>query len=360
MADDDALAPLLESPGAESLLTQLWRALGAPFASPATRAAALAAAESLIERAEEAHWARKRREGDDERLNDTEHVSSRLLRAHAPALLDALQAALAARAARGRRAQTPGSKIAAATEKGAARNAGVSSGSSGRELAVLKRLGPLLGRAAASAAIADTLVPVLALRRLDENAASEVLGALAAVVPPPDELREDADRAAAATAAARHRSALAPLFGRLRSRSARKALCHAWNAIGRHDVAADACAKILNDFHADAKNSIDGIDYDTRLGAYDLLTAEWFLAAPPASSVPVLNHVIHELRGADMALRHAAAAALGRFLDAAVRSGSMSGDVKVVDDDDDDEDDEVDAEADDEVDEERRRRRERR
>jgi U3 small nucleolar RNA-associated protein 20 len=346
LADDDALAPLLEGPGAESLLTQLWRALGAPFASPATRAAALAAAESLIERAEEAHWARKRREGDDEGT-DTEHVSSRLLRAHAPALLDALQAALAARAARGRRAQTPGSKIAAATEKGAARNAGVSSGSSGRELAVLKRLGPLLGRAAASAAIADTLVPVLALRRLDENAASEVLGALAAVVPPPDELHEDADRAAAATAAARHRSALAPLFGRLRSRSARKALCHAWNAIGRHDVAADACAKILNDFHADAKNSIDGIDYDTRLGAYDLLTAEWFLAAPPASSVPVLNHVIHELRGADMALRHAAAAALGRFLDAAVRSGSMSGDVKVVDDDDDDEDDEVDAEADD-------------
>ena len=52
-----------------------------------------------------------------------------------------------------------------------------------------------------------------------------------------------------------------------------------------------------------------------------------------------------------MALRHAAAAALGRFLDAAVRSGSMSGDVKVVDDDDDDEDDEVDAEVDDEVDE---------
>ena len=148
-----------------------------------------------------------------------EHVASRLLRAHAPSLLDALQAALAARAARGRRAQTPGSKIAAATEKGAARNAGVSAGASGRELAVLKRLGPLLGRAAASAAIADTLVPVLALKRLDESAAAEVLGALAAVIPPRSDDMPEEDVANARDAAARHRSALAPLFGRLRSRT---------------------------------------------------------------------------------------------------------------------------------------------
>ena len=138
LAEDDDLAPLLERADAISLLPQLWRALGAPFASPATRAAALSTAESLIERAEEAKFkAFGTHDGtatgiDPAKRSEREHVASRLLRAHAPSLLDALQAALAARAARGRRAQTPGSKIAAATEKGAARNAGVSAGASGR------------------------------------------------------------------------------------------------------------------------------------------------------------------------------------------------------------------------------------
>ena len=125
LAEDDDLAPLLERADAISLLPQLWRALGAPFASPATRAAALSTAESLIERAEEAKFkAHGTHDGDGDGKGggeavEHEHVASRLLRAHAPSLLDALQAALAARAARGRRAQTPGSKIAAATEKGA-------------------------------------------------------------------------------------------------------------------------------------------------------------------------------------------------------------------------------------------------
>ena len=331
LAEDDVLAPLLERADAITLLPQLWRALGAPFASPAARAAALSTAESLIERAEEAKFKTFGDDGDgDGKGGDAgEHVAARLLRAHAPSLLDALQAALAARAARGRRAQTPGSKIAAATEKGAARNAGVSAGASGRELAVLKRLGPLLGRAAASAAIADTLVPVLALKRLDESAAAEVLGALAAVIPPRSDDMPEEDVANARDAAARHRSALAPLFGRLRSRTARLALCQAWSAVATHDEAANACAGILRGFHADARGSIDGVDYDARLGAYDECTEEWFCSAPPASVVPVLNHVIHELRGQDMALRHAAAAALGRFLDAAVRSGG-TGDTPVV------------------------------
>ena len=368
LAEDDALAPMLERADATSLLPQLWRALGAPFASPATRAAALSTAESLIERAEEAKFKTFGDDGDGDekgelspgdgdkggggaggKAGEGEHVASRLLRAHAPSLLDALQAALAARAARGRRAQTPGSKIAAATEKGAARNAGVSAGASGRELAVLKRLGPLLGVSAASAAIADTLVPVLALKRLDESAAAEVLGALAAVIPPrTDSQGRGADEDAAsslAAASARHRSALAPLFGRLRLRTARRALCDAWCAVAQHDEAANACAGILRGFHADARDSIDGVDYDARLGAYDECTAEWFSSAPSASVVPVLNHVIHELRGQDMALRHAAAAALGRFLDAAVRSGG-AGDAPVrVDDDDDDDDDDDEEEA---------------
>ena len=153
-----------------------------------------------------------------------------------------------------------------------------------------------------------------------------MLGALAAVIPPRsgDEMSRGGRRERRAAASARHRSALAPLFGRLRLRTARRALCDAWCAVAQHDEAAKACAGILRGFHADARDSIDGVDYDARLGAYDECTAEWFSSAPSASVVPVLNHVIHELRGQDMALRHAAAAALGRFLDAAVRSGGRA------------------------------------
>jgi hypothetical protein len=42
----------------------------------------------------------------------------------------------------------------------------------------------LLGQAAACAAIADTLIPVLAIRKLDELAVTEVLYAFASVMPP--------------------------------------------------------------------------------------------------------------------------------------------------------------------------------
>jgi U3 small nucleolar RNA-associated protein 20 len=399
LADDDRLAPLLTTSGgggaANGLLSEAWRALGAPCASPATRAAALAVAESLIEQAEtarfeadramnareqlalvasaeaaeaeekaakgggkkgrskssrkdkEAEAMDKQKQGAEEEEAEGEHVSVTLLRDHAPALLEALQAALAARAARGRHAQVPGSNAAAASG-GRHGSAGASVGAAGRELAVLKRLGPLLGKAAASGAIADTLVPVLAIRRLDESAVSEVLNALSSVIPPANARLDEEEAAAAAAAANRHRSALAPLFGRLRQRHARRALVAAIKALAVHDAAAAAVAPVLADLHADARDSIEGVDYDRRLSAYENLDVAWFKAMPSAAAVPILHHVIHELRGSDMALRHAAAAALERFLDAAVAESKSSsnkntkakaGGASVGDVDDDDDDD---------------------
>ena len=313
LAADERLAVLLTAneggSKAVNLVAEAWRALGAPRASPVSRAAALDVAESLIEQAENAKFAARRGERED----DDEHVSSVLLREHAPTLLEALQSALAARASRGREERKP---------------AAAAAGAAGRELAVLKRLGPLLGGAAASAAIADTLVPVLAIRRLDEAAATEVLQALAAVTPPAEATLDPERARDAANAADRHRRALAPLFGRLRQRAARRALVDAFEVIGARDDAARAAAGILADLHADARDSIDGVDYDRRMRAYETLDAAWFASNPPAAAVPLLHHVMHELRGSDMALRHAAAAALERFLDAAVASESGEGGVQ--------------------------------
>jgi hypothetical protein len=244
----------------------------------------------------------------------------------------------------------PGKKKLAKVDK--KRGAAVlAAGAAGRELEILKRLGPLLGRAAASAAVADVLVPVLGVKRLDEQAATEVLHAFAAVAPRPDLGKDDQETvrpwsfpksrhtvcpyetdtfrfsnqiASMKQSAAKHAVALAPLFGRLRTRGARRALCNAFGAIGAWDHGACQASLVLSRLHSESKESIDGIDYEKRLDAYDSLNLTWFAKTPPQSSTPIAHHLLHELRGKDMALRHAAAAALGRMLDAAVAAKEVS------------------------------------
>ena len=380
---------------AGSFLSDVWDALGTPRASGQARAAALAVAESLVERAE--IWRLEHSDDQLERMGDG--VAAELLRAHAPALLDALRGALAARASKGgpplttakkepvacdeqtaQDAETPkehetgsgekkeddstpkdestdkpgntkpGKKKLAKVDK--KRGAAVlAAGAAGRELEILKRLGPLLGRAAASAAVADVLVPVLGVKRLDEQAATEVLHAFAAVAPRPDLGKDDQETvrpwsfpksrhtvcpyetdtflfsnqiASMKQSAAKHAVALAPLFGRLRTRGARRALCNAFGAIGAWDHGACQASLVLSRLHSESKESIDGIDYEKRLDAYDSLNLTWFAKTPPQSSTPIAHHLLHELRGKDMALRHAAAAALGRMLDAAVAAKEVS------------------------------------
>ena len=106
LAADERLAVLLTTneggSKAANLVAEAWRALGAPRASPVSRAAALDAAESLIEQAENAKIAALRGERED----DDEHVASVLLREHAPRF-EALQSAPAARASRGREERKP-------------------------------------------------------------------------------------------------------------------------------------------------------------------------------------------------------------------------------------------------------------
>ena len=400
VAGDDACARLLAAnavldDGTEvpvtSFLSHVWRALGAPRASGPTRACALAVAESLVERAET--WRLER--SDAALAKEGDGVAAELLRAHAPALLEALRNALAARASTGARDdgvpradtndandandasadaervndaenEPDGSRQSARvvastanTEKRETRLAKPSkrvgakraaAGAAGRELELLKRLGPLLGRAAASAAVADVLVPVLGVRRLDESAAAEVLSAFAAVAPAPRapasgagasraSEAEAAEDAATSASAARHAASLAPLFGRLRTRSARAALCRAFRAAGAWDEPTKVAASVLERLHAESRASVDGVDYDARLDTYDALTVEWFGNAPAAATAPVAHHVLHELRGKDMALRHAAAAALERLLDAAAGSVAEERGGPADDDGDDDDDD---------------------
>ena len=362
----------------------------------ATRACALAVAESLVERAE---TARLERLATPEEAEEGDGAAAALLRAHAPTLLEALRNALAARADAPAKSidekmdvddnektdvddtktdvdETRTNLDGAAetgppeTDAGApdaldpdriskrekrlakpAKRRGaklVATGATSRELELLKRLGPLLGRAAANSAVADVLVPVLAVRRLDESAAAEVLAAFAATSPAPPSEKNTRDGpsqseiASMRSSAASHAASLTPLFGRLRTRHARRALCRAFHAIGAWDEAARVAASVLEKLHAESSGSVDGVDYDARLDAYDELTTEWFKRSPPAAAAPVAHHVLHELRGKDMALRHAAAAALERLLDAAVggaKSDDAAGEtVAAAADDEDDED----------------------
>ena len=405
-AGDDACARLLAEDivtddgsrvVASAFLADVWRALGAPRASGATRACALAVAESLVERAETARLERLATPAEAE---EGDGAAAALLRAHAPTLLEALRNALAARADApaksvddtkmdvddnektdvddtktdvdetrtyldGAAETGPPETDAGAPDaldpdriskrekrlaKPAKRRGAklVATGATSRELELLKRLGPLLGRAAANSAVADVLVPVLAVRRLDESAAAEVLAAFAATSPAPPSEKNTRDSpsqseiASMRSSAASHAASLTPLFGRLRTRHARRALCRAFHAIGAWDEAARVAASVLEKLHAESSGSVDGVDYEARLDAYDELTTEWFKRSPPAATAPVAHHVLHELRGKDMALRHAAAAALERLLDAAVgsaKSDDAAGEtVAAADDDEDDED----------------------
>ena len=98
------------------------------------------------------------------------------------------------------------------------------------------------------------------------------------------------------SSAASHAASLTPLFGRLRTRHARRALCRAFHAAGAWDEPARVAATVLEKLHAESRGSVDGVDYDARLDAYADLTTEWFKTSPPAAAAPVAHHVLHELK----------------------------------------------------------------
>jgi len=114
-------------------------------------------------------------------------------------------------------------------------------------------------------------------------------------------------------------AALAPLFGILSSREGRQALCACFSTVAAllpEELA--GVDTILAGLNAMSMSEVDEADYDARMGAYALLTPEKWTALSMLAGAPLVQHCARDLRNADdLALRHAAAQALGHLVTAA-------------------------------------------
>ena len=296
VADDGALVPSVIA------------ILGAPKASPASRAAATSILNGLL---------------------DAGAVGTAVLRPHALALLAALRDVMAL--------------------------AGSTSGFGASPLSLLVRLAPMLMSAsdgasaaqvdAASSALVDALLPALGARKgkavksagakgPSDHTALRVLPAVQALFEPhagevsaEHTLRRRAPEVAAV---------LAPLFGTLRQSDARAALVDAFAAVAGHYAPAQGVVPLLRELNAPGVERLEGLDIGRQLGAYNgldmpafaaLLTAAadgvaagqtaWLADAHSCGLAPLLHQCLCDLRSADMALRHAAGGTLDVFLRAA-------------------------------------------
>ena len=288
LAEDDVLAPLLERADAITLLPQLWRALGAPFASPPARPppspppnrSSSARRRPSLRRSATTETATGK---EETRENTSPRVCSartplrcwtrsrlrsplgrqRSTRAN-PRVEDRRRDGEGRRSQRGRlrRGVRQGTRRAE-TPRSASRSRGGVRGHRGyaRAGARPETAGRIRRRGGARRARrGDPRGATTCPRKTSRTRATPRRG----IAPRSRRSLADCDRGRRGWRCAR-RGAPSP----------------------RHDEAANACAGILRGFHADARGSIDGVDYDARLGAYDECTEEWFCSAPPRGSFGV-------------------------------------------------------------------------
>ena len=300
VADDAALVPAVVA------------ILGAPKASPSSRAAATSILNGLL---------------------DAGAAGAAVLRPHALALLAALRDVMAL--------------------------AGSTSGHGASPLTLLVRLAPMLMSAsdgasaaqvdAASSALVDALLPALGARKgksvksagakgPSDHTALRVLPAVQALF---EKHAAEGGSGQSAEHTLRRRApevaaVLAPLFGTLRQSDARAALVDAFAAVAEHYAPAQGVVPTLRELNAPGVERLEGLDIGRQLGAYNGLDQPAFVALLSAAAdgvtaaqaawlgdahscglAPLLHQCLCDLRSPDMALRHAAAGTLDVFLRAA-------------------------------------------
>ncbi|EFJ49017.1 hypothetical protein VOLCADRAFT_104545 [Volvox carteri f. nagariensis] len=194
-----------------------------------------------------------------------------------------------------------------------------------RELAILERLGGFVTDSELARSLADSLVALLTQAgarsarqrsssksgRLDEGGISRALGALAALWGRLrlGDLPEDA--------VARYCEAMSMWAIRLTARDARAQLAAAYGAVARLLPHMTRTAALLTELTAWSPAALDEVDYDRRLAAYGSLTAAAWGDMDRLQALPLLLTSLYDLRNAsDLALRQAAAAALGNLVEA--------------------------------------------
>jgi U3 small nucleolar RNA-associated protein 20 len=113
-------------------------------------------------------------------------------------------------------------------------------------------------------------------------------------------------------------SSMGALAGALSTRAAIQALVEAFAAASRLLPDATLAADLLAGLSAMSAAELDEPDYDARMAAYSRLKPDVWAGATPLSLPPLLHTCLRDLKnGDDLALRHAAAQGLARFVTAA-------------------------------------------
>lgn len=207
-----------------------------------------------------------------------------------------------------------------------------------RQLAVLEAICPMVADPEIAEALTDALVPLLSPKdkrgrsksRMNEPAVARALGALTGIWSAQGRALSQrlSDAGRGDTAPWAYAAALSPLFVVLNGREARLALCRAAVSLGEHLLPGPYAevAALLSDLSAMSAKEIDEPDYDRRMSAYGQLAPGYWSGMEERVATPLLLGTCFDLRNdKDLALRHAAASALSKFVEAATRTATGLG-----------------------------------
>lgn len=203
--------------------------------------------------------------------------------------------------------------------------AGAGAGESAtRELRLLAKLSPYVTSAQQAQQLLELFLPYLRLKstaraeRLKESVI-QLITRLLRLVSQPE----------------RHLRFFGLQFGALRSRGAREALCHLWEALpplvgdaGGQGESLRRVAHMLHELNAFSIGTVNELDYDRRIDAYGEVAAQLKSGAlEPSLALPILCQCLHDLELDDMALRHSASHAAALLVrHAAVRGAQVEAD----------------------------------
>lgn len=144
--------------------------------------------------------------------------------------------------------------------------------------------------------------------KLDETIISQLLSAFSKIIAgASDKLSQyDIDR---------YWTLIIPLLGRIRSRHLRSEIVSVLAILAEHLNSLANSLTILQNLNSTLKNSLEDIDYEIRLKAYEKLTINWMLENSSQNIKAIIFQSLFDLRSTDFALRQAASKTIQNFID---------------------------------------------
>lgn len=107
-----------------------------------------------------------------------------------------------------------------------------------------------------------------------------------------------------------------PFLSKVRSISVRSEIIDALSAIAKNFDSLWVSTKILRKLNSTVENSLEEVNFEMRLKAYEKLTTNWFCANSQQNMKAILFQALHDLDSSDFAICHAAQSTVQNFIDA--------------------------------------------